>query len=155
MADAHATPERRERGETTTAPQGWSAVRHSLASPRSSESQGTRLRRRTQILARLGAEAFASGTKHHLSFARESRLQGGRAGHAPENLKQKALMQCGKSFEALLQDLQEKAVLKNSNRLKDAIQNLCFFDTDQVPPPPAWRAQAQAADDRPPAEVRG
>ena len=67
-----------------------------------------------------------------MSFVGESRLLvgGTLSGHAPHNLRHKALEVCGKSFEALLRDLQEKAVHKSSGKLRNAIQHLCFFDAD-------------------------
>jgi len=45
-------------------------------------------------------------------------------------MQHKAKLVCGKTFEALLQDLQEKAVLKSSKQLSEAIQHLCFFEAD-------------------------
>ena len=65
-----------------------------------------------------------------LAFINASRLEGGLAGHASATMQHKAMLVCGKTFEALLQDLQEKAVLKSSKQLSEAIQHLCFFDAD-------------------------
>lgn len=66
-----------------------------------------------------------------VSFLCNSRLEGGLAGHASANMQHKAMLVCGKTFEALLQDVQEKgAVLKSAKQLREAIQHLCFFDAD-------------------------
>eukprot|EP01047_Picozoa_sp_COSAG01_P014267 COSAG01_NODE_692_length_14213_cov_3.971518_4_plen_432_part_00 len=59
-----------------------------------------------------------------------SRLAGGKSGHAAANLREKALLVGGKTFEALQQDLQERAVLKSASKLREAIQHLCFYETD-------------------------
>jgi len=65
-----------------------------------------------------------------LSFLCDSRLEGGLAGHASDNMQRKAILSCGKTLEALLHALQEKAVLKSSKQLSEVIQHLCFFDAD-------------------------
>ena len=65
-----------------------------------------------------------------IAFLTASRLEGGLAGHASANMQTKAMLVCGKTFEALLQDLQEKAVGKSTGKLSETIQHLCFFDAD-------------------------
>jgi hypothetical protein len=65
-----------------------------------------------------------------VAFINTSRLEGGLSGHASDAMQHKAMLVCGKTFETLLQDLQEKAVLKSSKQLSEAIQHLCFFDAD-------------------------
>ena len=58
-------------------------------------------------------------------------LEGGLAGHASANMQRKALLVCGKTFEALLQDFQKKgAVLNSSKQLSEVIQHRVLFDAD-------------------------
>jgi len=85
----------------------------------------------TEALTTLQAAPDPIASDRPVAFLCDSRLEGGLAGHASANMQRKAMLVCGKTFEALLQDLQEKgAVLKSSKQLSEAIQHLCFFDAD-------------------------
>jgi hypothetical protein len=85
----------------------------------------------TEASTTLQAPLVPIASDRPVAFLCDSRLEGGLAGHASANMQRKAMLVCGKTFEALLQDLQEKgAVLKSSKQLSEAIQHLCFFDAD-------------------------